>query len=380
MERKISDLMDGIREDTLEPGMTAPLSARRIKEMTLDRIETKKPVRLNWVGRVAAAVAALMLLTVTVFAADATLGEGKLLGRFFGKELSQQQMTQAEDIGRDFGGGVHVNGTTITPIEAIADDHNLYLHLKVEAPPGVVLRDLDEKAGYYYDFEPSYLSEDLQFRHKVGGMQIQYYWDNGYEQWHDMNFSYVVTTLADPDPTDNVKEFVIRFNSDDPYAVFNGPWPKFLHIKGLFVRKQMETYCEEILWGHFVFDIGVNDENRKDAKLEVDMDDVTVYNDQDGFSTTISKLTITPLSITVEYKSTQANNSYVFPKGGPIQLVMKDGTVVEAAPAYYNAKEHSYPHPDSVVGVTNLSYFDDIIVVSQIDYILIGGEHKIDVN
>lgn len=380
MEHKISDLMDVIREDALEPGLTAPLSARRIKEMTMNKLEKKKPVRLSWLGKLAVAAVAVMLLTVSVFAADATLGEGKLLGRFFGKELTAQQMTQAQDIGRDFGGGVHVNGTTITPIEAIADDHNLYLHLKVEAPEGVVLEDLDEKAGYYYDFEPLCPPGNVKYRYEAWRMNIQYYWDNGYDQWHDMDFCYAVTTLEDPDPTDHVKEFVIRFNSNDPYAVFNGPWQKFLHIKGLFVRNQMDSFCQELLRGNFVFDIGVNDENRKNAKLEVEVEDVTVYNDLYGFSTTISKLTITPLSITVEYKSTDATNPYVFPKGGPIRLVMKDGSVVEAAPAYYNASEHSYPHPDSVVGVTNLSYFDDIIVVSQIDYILIGEDHKIDVN
>lgn len=378
MERKISDLMDGIQENTLEPGLPAPLSARRIKAMTLDKIKKKKPIRLSWLGRVTVAVATLMLLTVTVFAADATFGEGKLLGRFFGKELSEQQLAQAEDIGRDFGGSVHVNGTTITPIEAIADEHNLYLHLKLEAPAGVVLRDLDQ--GYYYDFEPSCPPGSLKYRYEDWRVRIEYDWNDGHSQRHDMHCDYVVTTLADPDPTDNVKEFVIRFHSDHPYTVFNGPWQKYLHIKGLFIRKQMDTYCEELLCGHFVFDVGIHDENRADAKLEVDVNDVTVYNEEYDFTTTISKLTVTPLSITVEYESTEANNPYVFPKGGPVRLVMKDGTVVEAAPAYYNAKDHAYPHPDSVIGVTNHSYYDDIIVVSRIDYILIGEDHKIDVN
>lgn len=187
-------------------------------------------------------------------------------------------------------------------------------------------------------------------------------------------------TPEDADPTDNVKEFVIRFHNSSDYAIFNGPWEKYLHIKGLFIRKEMDTYCEEMLRGQFTFDIGINDENRDDSKLVVELDDVTVYNEEYDFTTTITQLQITPLSITVEYESTASNNKYVFPKGGPIQLVMKDGTVVDAVDAYYNAAEHSYPHPDSVVGVCDYSCFDEIIVVSEIDYILIGGEHKIDVN
>lgn len=72
--------------------------------------------------------------------------------------------------------------------------------------------------------------------------------------------------------------------------------------------------------------------------------------------------------------------NYTFPKGGSIRLMMTDSMVIEAVDAYYNAKEHSYPHTDSVIGVANYSDFEDIIVISEIDYILIGEKHKIDVN
>lgn len=380
MERKISDLVDAICEDEIDLGRSAPLSSKRIKDMTMEQFETEKPVSLRWLGRVAAVAAVIMALTITVFATEAVLGEGKLLGQFFGKELSDKQMEVAEDIGRGFTGSVCTNGTTVTPIEAVADEDDMYLHLRVEAPEGVVLRDLSEEDGYYYDFEPSCPPGNTKYDDDYWRMRIEYYWDNGHGEWHEMDVSHTVTTLADEDPTDNVKEFVIKFSCNDDYAIFNGPWEKYLHFQGLFIRKRMSTYNEEMLRGRFTLDVRINDEDRDDMKLVVDVDDVTVYNAEYDFTTTIKKIEITPLSITVDFESTQANNKYVFPKGGPIRLVMKDGTVVDAVDAYYNAAEHTYPHPDSVVGVGDRSCFDEIIVLSDIDYILIGGVHIVDVN
>ena len=53
-------------------------------------------------------------------------------------------------IGQTFEGGVTSNGTTMTPVAALADRHAYYLRLRVEAPEGVVLPDLDEDVDGYY--------------------------------------------------------------------------------------------------------------------------------------------------------------------------------------------------------------------------------------
>lgn len=379
MERKISDMMDHVRDDQVRLDGRCPLSAGKIRKKTLDGVGKRSSVSLRWLGRVAIVAAVFMALTMTVFATDAMLGEGKLLSAFFGKELSDKQMEVVEDIGRDFDESVTANGTTITPIKAIADEDHMYLHLRVEAPEGVVLRDVSEEDGYYYDFEPSCPPGDTMYQHEQWRMKVSYHWDNGYGTWHDMNCSYSVTTLEDEDPTDNVKEFVIRFHDSGSSAIFNGPWEKYVHLHGLFIRKRMDTYNEEMLRGTFVFDVRIDDEDRDESKLVVEVDDLTIYNEEYDFTTTIHEIQITPLSITVDYTSTEANDKYVFPKGGPIQLVMKDGSVVDAMEAYYNAEEHSYPHPDSVVGVGNYSCFDEVVVISQIDYILVDGQHRIDI-
>lgn len=203
----------------------------------------------------------------------------------------------------------------------------------------------------------------------------------GSVKWQELLFSHSVTALDDADPTDHVKEFVIKFTNRSGESIFNGPWEKQLTFYGLYVKQYGDrSYCERKLGGYFSFEIGIDDEDRDENKLVVDAGDLSFYNGEYDYTTTIHEITITPLAITVDYTCTAPNNQYVFGRGGPIQFVMKDGTVFDALDAYHDASAHTYPHPDSVVGIGNYSCFTQIIDVKQIDYLLIGGEHKIDVN
>lgn len=382
MKRSISDLLDGVYEDGIGLERSAPLSARRIREKTMKNIGTKKTVRFRWLARVAVVAAAIMALTLTVFAADAVFGEGKLVTKLFGKELSEGQMELVEDIGRDFTEAYTSNGTTVTPIMGIADEDFYFLHLRVEAPEGVVLPDLDGEEGYYYDFQPNW-DQYADFNQYLYAqrMKIEYHWEENHDQWFAMDCDHTVKTLADDDPTDNVKEFVIRFRNGSDVSIFNGPWEKRLSFHGLYVRKQFNgTYCEKVLDGDFIFEIHIDDENREATKLVIDAEDLTFRNEEYGYTTVLHEIKITPLAITLDCTCTEANNKYIFGRGGPIELVMKDGTVIEAMEAYYDASAHKYPHPDSVVGIAYEACFDLPIVVSDIDYLLINGEHIIDVN
>lgn len=382
MERKISDMIDDIQDDTVCVEGRTPLSHWNIKKMVADEIQVKQRVNLRWLGKVAVVAAVLMALTITAFATDVVIGEGRLIKTFLGKELSQRQMDMAEDIGRDFVGSVtNMNGATITPISAVADEHNLFLHIRVQAPEGVILPDLDEEAGYYYDIEPAFTSEPGAYRRERLATRIEYFFDDGFQYRHTMSsLGCSVVTLDDPDPTDNVKEFVLRYHSEDNYAIFNGPWEKFVHIYGLFVRKKLDSYTEELFSGVFVFEAGVHDDNRENAKMELKFDGVTFHNEDYVFDTTVYGLVITPLSITVKYTSTYIRAPYIFSKGGPIQLVMKDGSVIDAVPAYEDVSEQDNVHPDSVVGVGNVCLFENIVVLDDIDYVLIGGTYRIEVD
>lgn len=385
MKRNISELLDDLTVEDVGLDNTSMLSARRIKDKTMSRIGAKKAVCFKWVGRVAVVAAVIMALTVTTFAADTVFNEGRLFGGFFGDSLSDKQVDLVDDIGRTFGESVTSNGTTITPIRAVADEGHYFLHLRVEAPEGVVLPDVSKEDGYYYDFENSKM-----FYYNVNGskkphdymrrMKLQYEFEMYGESLHDMRFNHGVTTLADEDPTDNVKEFVIRLHNDSDFAIFNGPYQKRLTFYGLYIQRWGQDDGRELLTGTFTFNIGINDENREDSKLVIDAEDLSFYNEEYDYTTTLHEITITPLTITLDYSSTDPNNKYIFAQGGPIQLVMKDGSIVEAVDAYYDAAAHAWPHPDSIVGVGDYSNFDEPVVVEDIDYILIDGEHIIDVN
>lgn len=64
MKRRISDLLDGIPAPDVELNHRPPLSSSRIKELTMSKVRNKKPGRLAFRVLVAAAVIAMMALTV----------------------------------------------------------------------------------------------------------------------------------------------------------------------------------------------------------------------------------------------------------------------------------------------------------------------------
>ncbi|MBQ9762469.1 MAG: hypothetical protein IJV82_05255 [Oscillospiraceae bacterium] len=380
MKRSISDLLDDFQVDPLEVEMKTPLSGRSIKNKTMRSLNEKRTMHLRWVARVAAVAAVMMSLMLTVYAADMVLNDGKVVHKLFGKEMTEKQVEVVESIGREFHDSITANGTTITPIQSMADDMVYYLHLRVEAPEGVVLPDVSEEDAYYYTFEPRkmYYYNENGSKFELNGfpdMLVERY-DAIQRQWKMVVSDSSTEALPDDDPTDNVKEFVLQIN----YKGWNRSDQFRVNIGGLYIEQWGNDTGTQLLSGGFSFDITINDENRTDMKLVVDAQDYSFYNEEYDYTTTVSKIIITPLRITVEHTHTEPNNKYIFPKGGPIQLVMKDGTVVDAMEPYYNAAAHEWPHPDSIVGVVNRSTFDVPVVVADIDYVLINGEHKIDVN
>jgi hypothetical protein len=384
LKRNISELLDNLLVEDVQFDNASVLSTRRIKEKTMGRIGAKRTVSFKWVSRMAVMAAVILALTLSAVAADTAFNEGKLFGGFFGDSLSDKQFELIDDIGRTFDETVTSNGTTITPIRAVADEDHYFLHLRVEAPDGVVLPDVSEEDGFYYDFQnskPFYYNVngsrlpidhqrrlDVRFKNQIHG-----------ETLCNMSFNHEVTSLADEDPTDNVKEFVIMLRNDSDFAIFNGPGQKYLTFYGLYIQRWGQYDGQELLTGVFSISIGINDENREDSKLVVDAEDLSFYNEEYDYTTTLHKITITPLTITLDYSSTSPNNKYIFVKGGPIQLIMKDGSIVEAVDAYYDALANLHPHPDSIVGVCDYTSFDVPVIVEDIDCILVDGKYIIDV-
>jgi hypothetical protein len=373
MKRNISDLLDSVPVDDVDLSEKTPLSARRIKAKTLSQIGKKNPTTIRWLPRVALIAAVIMLMTVSVFAADGIFNDGAIFDYFFGEDISESQIALMDDLGKAFGDTVTSNGASITAISGVADENTYYIHLRVVAREGTVLPDLSDEQQYCF-----------RSKEGGGGVQVEYLWDNDslrQDTWYPIYADCYASALHDDDPTDNVKEFIIRLTrNSETSAAFNSSRQIRLTIRSMYIHNLLDHGQQMLFTGSFTFDISNFNEHRENQTITVWTGDLRFYNEEYDYYTTVRKVTISPLRIDVECSHTTSNNKYIFPRGGPIQIVMKDGSIVDALEAYYDAQSQRYPHPDSVVGAVPEGYFDVPIVVEDIDYLIIGGEHIVDVN
>lgn len=374
MNKRISELLNDLDAECISLHSTPCLSQKKIRNMTMERAGFRGKMRNKSIrAKVALIAAAVLSLMITACAADTAFNGGAFFGGFFGSKFSKKQQALFTEMGQNFDQTVTSDGATIKLLWGIADEDCMYLHMQVTAPEGVVLRDLGENEAYA-----------LRDKNLQSPVFVQYL-PNDYLRPNNWKKSYVdpyVAALPDEDPTDNVKEFVVRLwkDSDKDEYIFNGPLPKRISFGGLYIHKLRDKGCERLFSGSFEFDISINNENREVQTVTVDVGGVTYYNEEYDFTTTVNSVTITPLRIMVDCDRTQSNNQYVFARGGPIRIVMKDGTTIDAIEAYYDASAHYYPHPDSVVGIGTESRFDIPIVVDDIDYLIIGDDNIVDVN
>lgn len=377
MKRNISDLLDQYPAEDLEFGKN-PYSPSRIKELTMKQIDTSKvktvrfkPARLL----IAAAVAAA--LSVTALAASRFFGAGEQFQDFFVQDsgaLSQGQMDTIDQLGLVFSGeggaapaAVTNNGATITPIAAIADENVYYLRLRVEAPEGTALPDLD--GDHYYQFwGKDYETERLVLEAADGTV-----------------FGYNInrTVLPDDEPNDNRKEFVLcltRGYGDKSGVKFNDGASKILTIHGLWVQDIYKNYTP-IFAGEFQFDIGLNFQSQTidlDAKGVAWTDEVLQY------TNTLEYLTLSPLSLSYCYHTTLPDNEYFGPAVS-ITIALKDGTMfipgddttqetIDYLRGWHNLEvEDILPLPGEP-GPDTEGYFafNEPLDLSQVDYVLFG--------
>lgn len=388
MKRNISELLNDLTVDDVQLSKTSELSARRIKQKTMERVGAKKTVNLRWCGRIALVAAVLMSLMITVYATDAVLGDGVLFGGSSGSDISDKQVDVLNTTGRDFGytGSkkedediLTSNGATITPISAVSDGRICYLHIRLEAPEGVVLEDLPE--GREYAFSGNGYGEYI----KVHRYEVHTLSDVG------------VTVLPDENPTDNVKEFVLELYADWMFG-FIGNNVR-ISIPGVWIRDVPETterdYYSKLFSAEFVFDFTVT---HRDEEINLKNLGVSHYIEKYDFTVNLERVVITPLRLEIHYTATLPENEDVLPDGRYAQIVMKDGTRLT-----YGDLSHISDGPD--VGyqlITKLSEyhginfknvareyncdrtvyfsFDEPLVLEDIDYIVWCGGKIVDVN
>lgn len=386
MKRNISDLLDRYPAEDVELGGNTPYSSNRIKEITMKNIHTEtksrkrgfKPAHLL----VAAAVAAAF--TVSALAAGRLLG-GDLLGDVFSRgngSLTPGQMETIDQLVQTFEGrdgsipaAVTDNGTSITPIAALADENIYYLRLRVETPEGTALPDLDwERDGACYQLFGPETADRLTLEPAEGAYPADTF---GYQ----LDFR----PLPDSEPNDNVKEFVVQFTnlSDDGIAL-NDEVSKVLTIRGLWTQSSDKDYTP-IFTGTFAFDIGLNFQSQA---VELDADGLTWRHELLDYTNTMQAMTLSPLSLSYRVDSTMPENDRIGAQVGALKIVLKDGSVFYSESTEYDEQLARYIQEENITlpltgeptGVfENYIVFDQPLDLSQVDYVQYG-DNKIPVN
>ncbi len=383
MKRNISDLLDRYPAEDVELGGNTPYSPTRIKEITMKNIHTEtksrkrgfKPARLL----VAAAVAAAF--TVSALAAGRLLG-GELFGDVFSRgdgSLTPGQMETIDRLVQTFEGqdgaapaAVTDNGASITPLAALADENVYYLRLRVEAPEGTALPDLDwERDGACYQLFGPEAADHLTLEPAEGAYPADTF---GYQ----LDFR----PLPDSEPNDNVKEFVAQFTnlSDDGIALNDGV-SKVLTVRGLWTQDSDKGYTP-IFTGTFAFDIGLNFQSQL---LELEAGGLTWSTRAEDelrgvaydVTNTVAQMSLSPLSLSYRYTTTlPADNNWIDAGLGPVEIVLTDGTEI---PCIHG---HDTDVGNSQTGARELEgfvVFDQPLDLSQVDH-LQYGDNKIPVN
>ena len=383
MKKRISDLLDGYGDGRVELSGDTPLSSARIKELTMSKIAPSKKKISRWPVRLLAAAAIVAALTASVFAAVHIAGAGELMQSFFTKgdaPLTTGQIEGLDQVGKTFGEGVTDNGATITPIAAIADQYCYYLRLRIEAPEGAVLPDLDPDAdGVYQLWGKNWPEEKLEFTTETGDSI-------------GGNYASGIQVLPDEDPTDNVKDFVVRyevFGAGSGTAVFNNGSAKLLIVHGLWIQSPYKEYTP-VFTGEFVLDVGGCFDERV---LSVDCGgadylDETGY----GYTTWLDQVVLSPLSITVTYRDNvnsgtefQEGTVAVVPGFESLQIVMKDGTVALDYTPWWDTDVPDGWNPAVMLSdgpgeaMENYTLLDQPLDLDRVDYIKFG-EHIIPID
>ena len=393
MKRNISDLLDGYLAEDMELGGVPPYCPSRIKEITMNHImnteHNDQPKTKARAGRrpmrLLIAAAVIAAFSVSALAAGRILGGGELFGNVFSQEkdaLSQGQLDAIGQLVQSFEAqdgsipaAVTDNGATITPIAALADENIYYLRLRVEAPEGTVLPDLDwERDEACYQLFGDEAANDLTLEPAQGAYPE-------YAFGYQLDFR----PLPDSDPNDNIKEFVVQFaNLSENGITLNDGVSKVLTIYGLWIQDPGKNYTP-IFTGTFTFDIGLNFQSQTAA---LPVEGLTWHHDLLDYTNTLQAMTLSPLSLSYRVDSTMPENDRVGAQLGTLEIVLKDGSVFYAESTEYDEQLARYiergeielPLTGEPTGVfENYIVFEQPLDLTQVDYVQYG-DNKIPVS
>lgn len=348
---RITDLLDGWEDGSTELPTPAGMSPERIREMTMKKIrESGRPRRRT--GRTVLAAACLAAaLTASAVAAYQIWGPGELFDPFFTIEsapLSDGQKALLDEIGTTDLSPVTSNGTTLTPLAAIADEHTLYLRLRLDAPEGTALPDMGEHEDH--------IALDIRLTDTETGENLN---------WGMQKARF----LPDDTPGDNSLELVFMLRGRPGGANWNNGASKTLTLDGLLlypdVTRQSGEYA--LLEGEWSFPL---DHFYQSKSVEVDTGGAVRWDGETRRMVTLETLTLSPLStaFTLTYPSDpEAPTPFVH---FALELVFRDGSslVVDSA----NGQGGPVPDTPGLARFTGVDSFDAPLDLNQLDHIQFG--------
>ena len=340
MAYNIYDLMDSVRDDTVSLPEDGTADLRRIKELTMKKIENQQGVRpaVKKTGRVARGllIAAIVAVMCTATVAAARLGVADSFKGYFG-DLTAEEKQLMEEMGTtDMPAPVTSNGTTITPLAVYGDAYNYYIRLMVQAPEGTVLRIPDEGSLMPRGTEGGNILETAGY--DFSGMGYSVKWEDSIPGDNTLEgVVYMGSQMLSDDAAQRVGETRMRFDDGQP---------KWLHITGL------------------------PDLSAQAAPVEVDTSGLTVESTQPGRMIYLDAFRISSTYIQVKYDSDSIDDFDAppcEPEGG-WALVLDDGTEVAGDDSDVGGGSYNNSHVD-------LYYrFAAPIDVTQVDYIRFGDQ------
>ena len=302
----MTDLLDGWEDGSVELPPPAGMSPERIKERTMEQIrQTKRPRRRMGV-RLLACAALAAVFTVSAMAAYHLWGPGELFDPFFTLEsapLDDGQKELLDQIGATNLPPVTSNGVTLTPLAAIADEHTLYLRLRLEAPEGTVLPDMGEQEDH--------IAHGVELVDADTGERLN---------WGMQKARF----LPDDTPGDNSLELVFMLLGGPNGANWVDGTSKTLTITDLILcPREPEDAGKTYLEGEWSFSL---DSFYQGKEVEINTIGAVRWDEETERMVTLEGLTLSPLaaSYTISYP---VEESWEF-VDLQLELVYKDGSSV----------------------------------------------------
>lgn len=311
-------------------------------------MKTKKSLSFGRAAAIAAAACLVLSLGVIAYATDFSFADW-FKGVFSGAPAQEEAY---EQISADGMAACTSNGTTITPVAAIADNAMCYIRLKIDAPEGTVLEVPDNSNEFLQLSNGTY---DLLVNKESGKIEPGCYTLH----WEDAI------------PGDNSVDVVIIYSGQTGLTHFNDEKVRTVNIHGIWLQDSYKNYSV-VLAGDWSFDVvfPAGEVRELDVKgLEVQSMINNEICDTAGEKVTLTQMRISPLSLEATYRFTTTDED-VIPGPGTILVVMKDGRKAQGVSG--DGEDGS--------GWTHLTYtFNTPIAVDEVDYIQFGSQQiKVD--